>query len=45
MTDLLRALSIAGAILAAVVVLVVFISMAVVKRGEVEMNKHGGGHH
>jgi hypothetical protein len=45
MPDLLRALSIAGGILLAVVVFIVVISVVVVNRGEAEMKKHGGHGH
>ncbi len=46
--DLMRALAISGGILLAVVVLIVFISIVTVKRGEVAMaadNKHQGHGH
>ncbi|HEX4999036.1 MAG TPA: hypothetical protein VFY29_12480 [Terriglobia bacterium] len=44
MPDVLKALSIAGVILLAVVVFIVMICVTVVNRGEAEMKKHGGGH-
>jgi len=46
--DLMRALAISGAILIAVVVLIIIISMVTVRRGEVSMAedaKHRGHHH
>jgi len=45
--DLMRALTISAGILFGVVILIVVVSMAAVKRGEVQMaaqNKHGRSH-
>ena len=45
MADLIRALSISSGILLMVVIFTIFISITMVKRGEISMGGHGHGHH